>query len=220
MSEKKYMIFTWAGYACFKIEGNSATFVLDPFDDQAGQFPKTAADIVISTKTDSYHGNTTAIQPKSAGIKIITGPGEYEVKDVLIYGMELWPENGVKSEARKAIIYKIQFEGVQIVQLGALSFSLSASQLDHFEKTDILLIPVGGGRYLGSKAATELINQIDPRVVIPMCYKVPGMKEDLSPLNDFCKEIGICPKETIKKYKIAKKDLPTDTTEVVILEKS
>lgn len=214
------MIFTWAGYACFKIEGNSAVIVLDPFDDQVGQFPKTLADIVISTKTDSYHGNTSVIQPKSAGIKIITGPGEYEIKDVLIYGMKLWQENGVKLETKEAVIYKIQFEGVQIVHLGALSFSLSASQLDHLKKTDILLVPVGGGRGLGSKSATELINQMEPRIVIPMCYKVPGIQGDLSPLNDFCKEIGICPKVAIKKYKIVKKDLPADTTEVVILEKS
>lgn len=214
------MIFTWAGYACFKIEGNSAAIVLDPFDNQAGQFPKTLADIVISTKADSYHGNTSMIQPKSDGIKIITGPGEYEVKDVLIYGMELWRENGVKLEAREAVIYKIQFEGLQIVHLGALSFAPSNSQLNYLEKTDILLIPVGGGRYLRAKAATELINQIEPRIVIPTCYKTPGIQENLSPLNDFCKEIGICPKVAIKKYKIVKKDLPADTTEVVILEKS
>ena len=47
------MIITWAGYACFKIEGSSATVATDPFSPKVGmKLPKISAEIIISTKND------------------------------------------------------------------------------------------------------------------------------------------------------------------------
>lgn len=211
------MNITWLGLACFKIEGSSATIVIDPYGEEAGlKLPRLAADIVISSKDDDYHGNISAVAKKEDSYKIINGPGEYEAKDVLIYGISMESESG--SEKERTVIYKIQIDGITIVHLGALPFVLADSQLDHLDKTDILMIGVGGGNYIKGKDAAELVNQIEPRVVIPMLYKTKGVKGGLSDLSDFCKVIGICPKETLPKYKIAKKDLPSDETKVVLLD--
>lgn len=213
------MIITWAGFSCFKIESNNATVVLDPYNSSIGlKFPRFAADIVISTASDEAHGNIEGVSEKNPGMRIITGPGEYEIRDILIYGIPLLFGSGENSAQEQRVIFKIQMEGMNIVHLGNISSKLENSQLDHLEKTDILIIPVGGGKYLGGKAATDLVNQIEPRVVIPSCYKIPGVRLPVSALDPFCKEIGICPKVPIPKYKILKKDLPQDQTQVVILE--
>jgi L-ascorbate metabolism protein UlaG (beta-lactamase superfamily) len=64
----------------------------------------------------------------------------------------------------------------------------------------------------------EVINQLEPRVVIPMHYQIDGLKlpEQLDNLEKFIKELGIAP-EYEEKLKISKKDLPADATKLVIL---
>ncbi len=214
------MVIMWTGFACFKIEGNSASIVTDPFSNSTGRkLPKIAADIVLSSKVDEYHGNVSGIIKKGDGIKIISGAGEYEVKDVLIYGIEMRKsDTGAKQQDANSIIYKIQMDGLSIIHLGDLGFEPEENQLDNLGSTDILMVPVGGARYLSPKKAAELVAKIDPRVVIPMCYRIPSIQEQLASVNDFCKEFGVRPKETTTRYKIAKKDLPADQTQVVIFD--
>ena len=54
-----------------------------------------------------------------------------------------------------------------------------------FEGTDILLVPVGGYYTLDAKQAIEVINQIEPKIVIPMHYKLPGLSFNLAAVDDF-----------------------------------
>ncbi len=214
------MIITWAGFACFKIEGNSASVATDPFSNSTGRkLPKIIADIVLSSKADEYHGNVSGVIKRGDDIMVISGAGEYEVKDVLVYGIEAKNSaDGGKKQDINSIIYKVQMDGLNIVFLGDLGFALEEDQLNSLGSVDILMVSVGGARYLSPKKAAELVSKIEPRVVIPMCYKSPSIKEALAPVNDFCKELGASAKETVTKYKITKKDLPADQTQVVVFD--
>ena len=79
-----------------------------------------------------------------------------------------------------------------------------------------MLIPVGGKYTLNAKKAVEVISQVEPRIVIPMHYKVPGLKLDIEGVDKFVKELGIKPTNE-EKLKINKKDLPQEDMELVIL---
>lgn len=89
--------------------------------------------------------------------------------------------------------------------------------MEQFEGTDILLIPVGGNFTIGAKKAVEVVSQIEPRIVIPMHYKVPGLKIDLDGVEKFIKELGLKPTYE-DKLKISKKDLPQEDMELVVLK--
>lgn len=212
------MVITWAGLSCFIIEGETATVVFDPFHPTMGRkLPKVSADAVIMSANDDAHGYAAGIGKKGEVLRVMSGPGEYEVKDVMIYGVRVHSANTSHEKQNESVIYKIHMDGMHLVHLGGLFFPLENSQLDHLEKTDIMCIPVGGGKYLDGKTATELVNRIEPRIVIPCCFAVPGMTSGVKSTGEFCKEIGICPKESIDKLKIQKKDLPAEETRVVLL---
>ena len=100
--------------------------------------------------------------------------------------------------------------------MGDLGQILDAKQLEELEGTDILLIPVGGTYNLNAKQAVEVISQIEPRIVIPMHYKVEGLKLDIDGVDKFVKELGLAPRYE-EKLKISKRDLPQEETELVIL---
>ncbi len=78
------------------------------------------------------------------------------------------------------------------------------------------MIPVGGAVTIDAKKATEIISEIEPRIVIPMHYQIPGLKIKLDPLDNFLKVSGL-PSEKTDKLKISKKDLPQEETKIIIL---
>jgi len=209
------MIINWFGQSCFRIQGDKSVLVIDPLDKSCGlKVSRLAADIVALTQdqTEPNIKGVTEAEPF-----IVSNGGEYEVKDTFIYGIPVNPNGEGKKSATK-VIYRIEIDGVTLVHLGNISQPLSTGEMEKLEGADILMIPVGGGNTLDAKQATEIISHLEPRIVIPMSYQLPGLKEKLDNIDKFCKEFGVCPTEQINKFKISKKDLPQDDLQVVVLE--
>lgn len=149
-------------------------------------------------------GNFT-IKTKSKTVKIgseislgelkISSPGEYE-------------SGGVQLEIVDGTI-EILSEKMTIAWLKKAKI-LTDNELERLNGIDVLLIGVGGGEFTETKLAMEVINQIDPKVVIPMYEK---------DLESFTKEEGI---QTAgeDQFKFTLNDLPAEERKVVILNAS
>jgi L-ascorbate metabolism protein UlaG (beta-lactamase superfamily) len=211
------MTITWLGQSCFKIEDKEVRIITDPFEAAIGlKPPRVEADIVTISHDHTDHNNLEAIKGSPFVIK---GPGEYEVKSVFVYGIPSFHDKSEGRERGANTLYLIEMEDIKIAHLGDLGqSSLTDEQLESLDGVDILLVPVGGVYTINAKEAVDIINQIEPRIVIPMHYKVPGLKIGLDGLDKFCKEIGICKKEAVEKLKISKKDLPVEEMDVITMK--
>ncbi|MDD4900632.1 MAG: MBL fold metallo-hydrolase [Patescibacteria group bacterium] len=212
------MYITWLGQSCFKLQDkigpDGCLLVTDPYNDDTGmKMPHFEADIVTVSHDHHDHNNAGAIRGNPL---IINTAGEYETRGVFIEGVEAWHDDKSGAERGKNIIYRIEMEDISITHLGDLGHVLDTKQLEKLEGTDILLIPVGGKYTLNAAKAVEVISQIEPRLVIPMHYKTPGLKADIDGVDKFIKEIGIKPRQE-EKLKISKKDLPQEDMELVVL---
>lgn len=212
------MYITWLGQSCFKLQdkigSDGVLLVTDPYDDKLGlKMPRFEADIVTVSHGHYDHNNIGAIRGDSF---VIDTAGEYEMKSVFIEGVESWHDEKDGKERGKNIIYRIEMEDISITHLGDLGHILDTKQLEKLEGTDILLVPVGGKYTINASKAVEVIQQIEPRIVIPMHYKIPGLKEDLDGVDKFIKELGLKPRQE-EKLKISKKDLPVEDMELVVL---
>ncbi|RLC39242.1 MBL fold metallo-hydrolase [Candidatus Falkowbacteria bacterium] len=213
------MIITWIGHSCFKIQNKTGpdgiTVVTDPFDKKIGLKPPSfEADIVTVSHGHDDHNNIKALRGKPF---IITSAGEYDTKGVSIQGIESFHDEKGGKERGLNIIYRIEVDDISIAHLGDIGHILDNKQLDVLAGTDILLIPVGGKYTIDAKKAAEIVSQIEPRIVIPMHYKVPGLKIDIDGVDKFIKEIGLKPTEE-EKLKITKKDLPQEDMELVVFK--
>ena len=213
------MYITWLGQSCFKLQdkigSDGVTLVTDPYSDDIGlKMPRFEADIVTVSHSHHDHNNIGALRGNPF---IIDTAGEYETKGVFVEGVEAWHDAAEGKERGKNIIYRIEMEDISITHLGDLGHILDAKQLEKLEGTDILLIPVGGKYTINAAKAVEVISQIEPRIIIPMHYKVPGLKIDLDGVEKFIKELGLKPRQE-EKLKILKKDLPQEDMELVVLE--
>ena len=87
---------------------------------------------------------------------------------------------------------------------------------------DVLMIPVGGHYTIDGATAAEVVNQLEPRIVIPMHYQIPGLKlgQVLDGVEPFMRALGQENWETRPLLKVGGKDsLPSDL-KVVVLEPS
>lgn len=215
------MIITWLGHSAFKLQGkNSAglvTVITDPFHpEKIGlKLPRLEADIVTISHGHDDHNNAEAVKGDP---RIITEAGEYETKEVFIQGVPSYHDDKKGAERGSNIIYRFEMDDLSVTHLGDLGTELDNKQLEGLEGTDILLIPVGGVYTIDAQKAVTVINQIEPRIVIPMHYDVPGLKisNKLGSLDTFIRAIGVKPRQE-EKLKISKKDLPQDNMEVVVL---
>lgn len=214
------MNITWYGQSCFKIQSKDTVLITDPFDKKIGLKPPFgAADIVTISHDHSDHNNFQVIKNDPF---VIDSTGEYEIKKVRIKGINSYHDNQEGKERGQNVIYKIEMEGMKICHLGDLGQSnLINGQLEKIGQVDILFIPVGGVFTIDWKSANTIISQIEPRIIVPMHYKVSGVKGELLKLDsidNFCKERGVSSKDAVNKFSIKKKDLPQEGSETVIMK--
>jgi L-ascorbate metabolism protein UlaG (beta-lactamase superfamily) len=80
-------------------------------------------------------------------------------------------------------------------------------------------VPVGSVYTIDAKNASDVVSQLEPKIVIPMHYALPGLKFELEPIENFLKEMGFESVEPQAKLSITKDKLPGEM-QVVVLNKS
>jgi L-ascorbate metabolism protein UlaG (beta-lactamase superfamily) len=214
-----YMTISWYGHSCFKIsnQGGHLTIITDPFDKSIGLIPPHGnADIVTVSHDHNDHNNIKAI---SGNPFIINGPGEYEIKGIRVIGCSSYHDEKQGQERGSNTIYLMEIDKIRICHLGDFGQQrLFDSQLETIGQVDILIIPVGGTYTIGPREVMKITEQIEPSIIIPMHYKLPGLKFDLADLKEFLKEAGINGKTAVDKLTLKKKDLVGKTMEIVVMK--
>ncbi len=206
------MHISWLGQSAFKIEFKTTqtegTLLVDPYEHKNEAIPRSmTTDILLLTRGDK---NIVAVQKEPC---IINEAGEYEYKEVLVYGFQ------TALTKTAPLIYRLEVEHVTLAHLGLIGAAPEEALLNELQGVDVLMLPVGGGETLTPERAAELVTKIEPRIVIPYAFKAEGTGEEYDDVTKFLKLLGKADVVAQTKYKFSKKDLPTGTLEVVFLEK-
>jgi len=206
------MIISYFGKQFFKIGQGDMVLAFNPVskNSKTGISAKFGSDIAfITTNHPDYNG----IDQLSHGDRepfAVTGPGDYEVKDVFIKGVMSSAEISKKKYINT--IYNLGVDNINIVFLGALSSpEISKEAWEVIDGPDILFIPVGGNGLLDAKQSAKLASSLEPKMIIPMDY-------DSASLKAFLKELGEEKAEVVDKLTLKRKDLENKESEVVVLK--
>lgn len=213
------MNIIWHGQACFTLQSQEQKVVIDPFDKSIGlKVPNLEASLVLVTHPHKDHNFVSSVLGDPF---IIDGPGEYEHQGIRVFGIDSYHDNKEGSERGMNTIYSIEFENLKIVHLGDLGQAqLTESQVTQLANVDVLMVPVGGVYTIDGKDAVSIVNQIQPRMVIPMHYKLPSLKIDLQDASSFLEGMGAKDVSAQDKLSVKKKALSEEEarTEVVLLK--
>ncbi|MFH2104816.1 MAG: MBL fold metallo-hydrolase, partial [Parcubacteria group bacterium] len=190
---------------------------INPYNKECGLTPlRTRADIVLASNSNKENNNIDSLRDDPF---VINGPGEYERMGVTVKGITSYQDNKEGQEQGLNIIYIVNIEGIRICHLGNLGHTLTPKQVERINGVDILLAPVGTSNISLNKII-DVIGEIEPRMVIPMHYSIPKVKEKLAPVDKFLAEMGAEKEKALPKLVIKKKDLPTEETSIKLLDYS
>ena len=205
------MQIQYFGLSSFKITTKSATIITDPFHKDSGLTPpRGAADILIlADKNSKLYSATSGISGEHFDI---TDPGDYDIKGVAVTGIPLKQEKGYVT------VFLIESEDMRILNLTHIhEWNMKEDEIEALGEIDILILPVGGNTVLSAATASKIVNEIEPKIVIPSHYKMKDLILDLDSLEKFVKEMG-GKKEEMEKFTAKKKELTEEGTKLVILE--
>lgn len=204
------------GHACFKIRAKNTTFLIDPFSPkEVGlRMEKTKADAVLITH---HHPDHFCLERVFDYRLIIDGPGEYEIGGYQIFGFPSYHDKEKGEKRGSNTIYQIKAEDLSLVHLGDLGHKLDDNLIEQLNGVDVLFIPVGGNYTISPDEAVEIVNQIEPLIIVPMHYFSPGLKiEDIEPVDKFLKELGVTKADRLPKLSLSKDKLPEETKTIIL----
>ena len=209
------MEISWLGHSCFRIKGAHATVITDPYSPDLGYtLGKPTARIVT---VSHQHPGHSYVQGIGGEPKCVTGPGEYEISDVLIIGLTTFHDGEKGVKRGKNTIYLMEVDEVAVCHLGDLGHLLTTEQVEEMGNVDVLLLPVGGVSTIDAPMAAELVRQLEPKVVLPMHYKTEALNRELEPVARFLKEMGVQEVDSKPKLSLTKVNLPI-STQVFLLD--
>lgn len=202
------------GANCVTVTVGGARLVIDDnLNDLGGKPVAKAGDITLYT---GPHG----LAPQDVKLSV-DRPGEYEVSDVSIYGIQARGHMD-EDKQRNATMYKLIAKDIRILITGHIFPKLKESDLESIGAVDVLVVPVGGNGYtLDPTGAMELIKEIEPKLVIPTYYDDPKLNLPVpaQSLDQALHGLGMEPKERVAKLKLKHADLGEDT-QLIVVEKS
>ena len=209
------MEITWYGHACFRLRESGVTIVTDPYDRSLGYtLPRLRADVVTTSHPAPGHAAVDAIKGTP---KVLTGPGEYEVRGVFITGIPTEHASKRGQPRQRNTVFLFEFDGLSVCHLGDLGHLLSEEQVEAIGEVSVLLVPVGGGQTLDASKAAEVVTQLEPRIVIPMHYKTAACTCKLDKVDKFLRAMGVSGVETQETLRVSASSLPAET-QIVLLE--
>lgn len=208
------MEIDWLGHSAVRIRSGNATVITDPYADSLGvTMPRHRANIVTVSHHHPHHSQISAVDGEP---RVLDGPGEFEVANYSISGM------GTRRDSPDAprqinTVYTIRVEGLTVCHLGDLNHRLTPSQAQEINDTDILLVPGGEVCTIGIEGVAELVNLIQPRILVPIHYRTQGVAVELGPLDPLLSELGVTGVGAQRRLVVSATSLPREL-EVVALE--
>ena len=180
------MKIKWLGHASFLITSEGGTRIItDPYETNErikyGQI-KEPADVVTVSHGHSDHANVAAVQGKPAVVK-----GTAEAGGIKFRGIAAHHDETGGSQRGSNIMFCFEVDGVRICHLGDLGHPLSQPQVKELGAVDVLMVPVGGFFTIDAKTASQLVEQVKPKVIIPMHYSSDRCALPIAPVDDFLK---------------------------------
>ncbi len=201
------MDLVWLGHSCFRIHSSGMVVVTDPFPEALGlRVDGRPAAVVTVSNT---HPNHSAADTVAGEPRVFSAPGDYEYNGVVVRGVMTSLPDGVPHEQRN-VAFTIELDGISVCHLGDLSRPLTSRQIGDLKPVDVALVPAGGHCTLGMDQALQTIQDLDPKIVVPMHYGHGQEGVTLEGVDPFLRRLGLDQAQPQPRLVVTAGNLPAD----------
>ncbi len=191
------VLVVWHGHACVEVRSGGLTIVFDPHDgiSLGIKSPSVKADLILVSH-DHFDHNATHVVLREGARVFKMFYGETVIGGVKVKGFKSYHDRSRGAERGLNTVYVLEAEGYRIAHLGDLGDKPEDMVMRELRELHLLITPVGGRYTMGPQEAWSLIENLKPLNVMPIHYKIPGLRLPIQPVDDFLK--------LVKGYNIAK----------------
>jgi L-ascorbate metabolism protein UlaG (beta-lactamase superfamily) len=208
----------WLGHSCFLITSRGGVrIVTDPYavGGSINYSPiKETADVVVVSHEHSDHSNVSAVRGTP---EVVEGSGTKTAKGIQFKGIATYHDASQGTQRGPNTVFCFTIDDVKLCHMGDLGHVLSPGQVNEIGAIDILLVPVGGFFTIDASAASQVCDQLKPKVVIPMHFKTPKCVMPIASVEDFLKGKKNVRKAGGSEVEFERENLPA-ATEIVLLQ--
>ncbi len=160
----------------------------------------------------------TEINQKGKSKLYFNSPGEYEVSDISIVGIQ---SKAFKESEVDVTMFKIISNDFTILITGNINPNIPDNVLEKIGIVDVLIVPAGGMTLVPNpNDVLKIIKSIEPKIIVPTYYKTKeNSGPDLYEIEDIISELGMEVIERNTKIKLKNNEL-SDKTQLIILDQS
>lgn len=208
----------WLGHACFLVTSKDGLRVIaDPYAVGGGinYSPiKETADVVVVSHDHGDHNNVSIVQGKP---DVVKGNGKKNVKGVQFRGVATSHDASQGQQRGLNTVFCFAMDDIKLCHLGDLGHVLSPGQIAEIGAVDILFVPVGGFFTIDALVASQVCDQLKPKIIIPMHFKTPKCAYPIAGVEDFLKGKKNVRKVGVSEVEFERDKLPK-ATEIVLLQ--
>ena len=174
----------WLGHATFVITSDTGTKIItDPYTPAEklnyGEI-KESADVVTVSHDHFDHSNVASVRSNPEVVR-----GTAEIKGIKFNGIPTYHDKAQGEQRGSNTIFCFEVNEVKICHLGDLGHQLTDKQVAEIGEVDILLMPVGGFYTIDAMVASQVCDQLKPKVIIPMHFKTNKCALPISGVDEF-----------------------------------
>jgi len=155
----------------------------DPYNEELPYNKITDKPDYVTVSHDHFDHN--AVELLEGSPEVIKKSSGFEDDNISVEGISVYHDDAEGDKRGENIIFVIDTDDFKIAHLGDLGHDLNNKQLSKLKNVDILLIPVGGNYTIDAKRAKKIVDEIDPKIVIPMHYKTDILDFPITGVDEF-----------------------------------
>jgi L-ascorbate metabolism protein UlaG (beta-lactamase superfamily) len=215
------MEIKWYGHASFLlITAQGIKIITDPYEPGAydgdiayGPIPD-EADIV--TVSHDHHPDHNYVEGVAGNPIVIKETGRHEAKGIVIEGVATYHDDSKGAERGDNTVFTVIADGMRVCHLGDLGHLLNDKELQQIGQVDCLLIPVGGFFTIGPQEARQVVDQLQPKVTIPMHFKTDKCGFPIASVDQFVEGAQQVQRLDTSTFTFTKEELETGRGIVVL----